>query len=51
MKRYRVLLPVEIGGTIYNFGDVVDLDLETAVQYAHALIAVETEEENNGRNS
>ena len=41
MRTYRVLLPVEIDGIVYNFGQVVELDLERAALYAHALIAVE----------
>jgi len=41
MKRYRVTLPVEIDGVVYNFGEVVELGLEDAALYAHALIAVE----------
>lgn len=41
MKKYRVTLPVEIDGVVYNYGDVVELDLEVAALYAHALIVVE----------
>ena len=41
MKRYRVTLPVDIGGRVYQFGEVAELDIETATQYAHALIAAE----------
>jgi hypothetical protein len=40
---YRVVLPVEIDGVVYNFGQVVELDLERAALYAHALITVEGE--------
>ena len=43
--RYRVLLPVEIGGRIYDFGAVIELDLETAKEYSHALLALGNEEE------
>ena len=43
MKRYRVTLPVEIDGVIHNFGEIVELELEVAALYAHALIAVEEE--------
>jgi hypothetical protein len=45
MKRFRVLLPIEIDGRIYEFGSVVELDLETALAYSHALIACEEEGE------
>lgn len=45
MRKYRVTLPVVIGGRTYQFGEVVELDIETAVQYAHALIAVEEEDD------
>ena len=41
MKRYRVTLPVEIDGVVYNFGEIVELELDVAALYAHALIAVE----------
>jgi hypothetical protein len=44
MKRYRVTLPVEIDGVMYQFGEVAELELEIAALYAHALIAVEEEE-------
>jgi hypothetical protein len=50
MKKYRVVLPIEVGGRIYQFGETIDLDMETAAQYAHALIAVE-EEATDGGNS
>jgi hypothetical protein len=45
MRKYRVTLPVEIDGKMYQFGDVVELDLETATQFAHALIAWEGDED------
>ncbi|KKM18468.1 hypothetical protein LCGC14_1665400 [marine sediment metagenome] len=62
VKRYRVLLPVDIGGRIYNFGEEVELELDEAVKYSHALIAAReadlnhrgtegTEEEQDGRDS
>ena len=41
MRRFRVLLPIEIDGRMYEFGSVVELDLETAGGYSHALIACE----------
>jgi hypothetical protein len=41
MKKYWVTLPVEIDDVVYNYGDVVELELEVAALYAHALIAVE----------
>lgn len=40
-KRYRVTLPIDVGGTIYQFGETVELNDETAAAYAHALIAAE----------
>jgi hypothetical protein len=45
---FRVLLPIEIEGRIYEFGSVVELDLETAKLYSHALIACEQEVEDGG---
>lgn len=48
MKRFRVLLPIEIDGRIYEFGSVVELSLETAKDYSHALIACEEVEEDGG---
>jgi hypothetical protein len=42
MKRYRVLLPVEIDGHIYQAGEITaELSLETAKLYSHALVACE----------
>lgn len=40
-KRYRVILPVDIDGTIYRYGEIAVLDLETARLYSHALIVCE----------
>lgn len=40
-KWYRVTLPIEVDGDIHQFGAMVSLDLETAVQYSHALICVD----------
>lgn len=37
-RKYRVTLPVEIGGVGYEFGDVVELDIETAAEFSYALI-------------
>ena len=47
-ERYRVTLPIDIGGRIYQFGETVELDAETAAAYAHALIK---EERPNGGNN
>lgn len=41
MKKYWVTLPIEVDGMIYNYGDTVEMNLEDAAVYAHALIAVE----------
>lgn len=46
--RYRVTLPIDVGGRIYQFGETVELDQETAAAYAHALIKEESE--NGGNN-
>jgi hypothetical protein len=46
---YRVILPVEIDGRAFAYGETAELETETAVEFAHALIAVEEGEE-NGRN-
>jgi 5-enolpyruvylshikimate-3-phosphate synthase len=48
-RKYKVLLPIDVDGQIFEFGQIVELDMETASQYSHALIAVEEEE--HGRNS
>ena len=40
MKKYKVILPVDIAGTTHWFGEVIELDLETALLYRHALIVV-----------
>jgi hypothetical protein len=47
-KKFRVLLPIEIDGRIYEFGSTVELDLETALLYSHALMACEEEVEDGG---
>jgi hypothetical protein len=45
-NRYKVTLPIEVDGCIYQHGQTVELDLETAKLYSHALIALaETEGE------
>ena len=41
MKKFRVLLPIDVDGRIYEFDSVVELDLEQAKEYSHALIAIE----------
>jgi hypothetical protein len=41
VKKFRVLLPVEIDGVVYEFDAVVELDAETAKEYSHALSACE----------
>jgi len=48
MKKFRVTLPIEIDGVMYEFGAIVELSDEQAALYAHALIAVE---ESDGGNS
>jgi hypothetical protein len=51
MKRaYRVTLPIDVGGRVYQFGETAELELEEAAAYAHALIAIKEERE-NGRDS
>ena len=42
-KRYRVLWAMEIDGRIYGFGEVVELDAETAKELREGL-----EEEDGG---
>ena len=45
MKKFKVLLPIDVNGRIYQHGEQVELDLETAKLYSHALIALaETKE-------
>lgn len=41
MAEYRVLLPVDIEGRTYQYGETVELDAATAKAYAHALVRVE----------
>jgi hypothetical protein len=43
--KYLVAISIEIDGQIYGVGSTVELDLETAALYAHALRAVEDGEE------
>ena len=42
--KFRVLLPIEIDGKVYGYGQEIELDMETAKQYAHALVRVESKE-------
>lgn len=44
MKKYRVSLPIDVNGTIYQHGATVELDDATALLYSHALIALAEEE-------
>jgi hypothetical protein len=51
-SKYKVIMSVIIDGKIRRYGDVVELDQETAVNYAVALIAIEDkkgETEHGGR--
>ena len=41
MKRYRVILPITVGGRTFQYGEIAELEDEVAVEYSHALIAVE----------
>jgi transcriptional regulator with XRE-family HTH domain len=42
--RYRVIMPVTFGdGVMHGHGEIVELDLETALEYAHALHTAEEE--------
>jgi len=51
-KKYRVTLPIEVDGVFYNYDDVVELDIDAATLYKHALIAVEEKEKKqHGRDS
>ncbi len=45
-RKYRVTLPIMLDGQLYEFGREVELDLEQAAQFSHALIAVEEETQN-----
>ena len=44
MGKYKVVMAVEIAGKSYGYGDVVELDMQTALDFADALQAVEGEE-------
>lgn len=43
-KRFRVVLPVEVAGRVYQHGEIVELDEEMAEGYIHALRALDDEE-------
>lgn len=44
MKKFKVILPIELpDGKIHQYGDIVELEEGMALQYAHALHAVESE--------
>ncbi len=53
MKKFFVALNVEIDGVVYAHGSEIELDVEVAKEYSHALRAIEekTEETGDGRNS
>ncbi|HEX4311883.1 MAG TPA: hypothetical protein VHZ25_17770 [Acidobacteriaceae bacterium] len=52
MNKYKVILPIDVDGEIYQHGAIVELKPETAMLYRHALQAVvEKEETADGRNS
>jgi hypothetical protein len=40
-KKYKVLLPIDIGGRVYQFGETAELDIDAAVGYAHALLSLD----------
>jgi hypothetical protein len=44
MKKYRVSLPIDLSGTVYQPGATVELNDETAKLYGHALIALPEQE-------
>jgi transcriptional regulator with XRE-family HTH domain len=49
--KYRVIMPVDVGdGMIHQFGEIIELDLNTAIEYAHALITVEEEHQAEASN-
>jgi len=41
LTKFRVVLPVEVGGRVYQHGEVLALDEATAEGYLHALRAVD----------
>ncbi len=43
-KKFRVILPIDVDGIVYQHGAIVGLDVETAKLYSHALIALEEKE-------
>lgn len=44
LTKFRVVLPVEVAGRVYQHGEVVELDEATAEGYLHALRAVDVVE-------
>ena len=42
-NRYKVILPIEVDGKRYEYGDVAELERQTALDYAFALQQVEEE--------
>jgi uncharacterized protein YfaS (alpha-2-macroglobulin family) len=47
-RKYRVVLPIDVDGKVYQYGETAELDETTAAAYAHALIAIEEESQNGG---
>ncbi len=49
MKKFRVTLPIDLGdGVVHQYGEIVELTAEQAVDYSHALIACKDEELTEG---
>jgi hypothetical protein len=48
-QKYRVLLPIDVDGTVYQFGQVVELDATVAKDYSHALVRVPDEKEEESK--
>ena len=43
-KKYRVTLPIDLGdGAVHHPGEILELDLDTAKAYGHALIGADVQ--------
>lgn len=40
-RKYKVILPFEVDGREFKYGEIAEFDIDTAAVYATSLIAVE----------
>jgi hypothetical protein len=43
LGKYRVILAIDVDGKRYEYGDVIELEMQVALDFAHALQLIEEE--------